>query len=118
MKTFYDLRQGARFRPHDCCYKCLLPQRVCQPNSQGRECFARELIGVFLASILPNVHTFETFLPEVTWYKYATDRKELVEVAKGALEADSEVLRTQTPRIVLVFIRFCTLFKDKSEAIE
>lgn len=117
-QTWTELRAMASFRPAECCYRCLLPKKVCQPNSDGWRCFAREVIGVFLTVTLDKYELVTQSLPEKDrhWLKEIRDEEGLRKMVRTALEVETDSLGVQTARIVLLFIAFCSRFKDASEA--
>jgi hypothetical protein len=108
----------ANFKAHDCCYKCLLPQKVCQPNSEGRNCFDKDLLGVFLVAMLTKYEIVRSSLPDIDWFFEAKNPTEEIELRKRMLEVDHDLLGTETPKGVILFLSFCTKFKDQSEAKE
>lgn len=40
------------------------------------------------------------------------------EVTKRMFDVDKELLGTETPKVVILFLHFCTRFQDQSEAKE
>lgn len=118
VKDYRLLKERATFRARDCCYKCLLPQKVCQPNSEGRECLDKDLLGVFLVHLARLPEILREVVPQIDSVIEGTKGLEGIEVAKRMFEVDQELLGTETPKVVILFLHFCTRFKDQSEAKE
>lgn len=112
------VKQRANFKARDCCYKCLLPQKICQPNSEGRDCLDKDLLGVFLVQVARKPSTIQSILPEASGLVEAINDIDSVQIAMRMMEVDKELLGTETPKVVLLFLSFCTRFKDQSEAKE
>jgi hypothetical protein len=56
-------------------------------------------------------------LDDIDWFLDVKSEEDRQELERRMFEVDSEALGTQTPKVVLLFISFCTRYKDESEAI-
>lgn len=91
---------------------------ICQPNSQDGDCVDKDLLGVFLVQIsCLQPSGLQSILPEASeLIGAANEAADWKQIATRMLDVDQELLGTQTPKVVLLFLSFCTRFKNQSEA--
>lgn len=116
MQEYRRVKQRVQFRARDCCYRCLLPQKVCQPHSQGGDCLDPDLLGVFLVQMARAPRTISEILPDSGAFSEGLAELEAIQVAMRMIEVDQELLGTETPKVVILFLHFCSRFQDQSEA--
>lgn len=118
MQEYRQVKQRVQFQARDCCYRCLLPQKVCQPNSHGGQCLDADLLGLFLVQIARAPCLISDILPDSGALTEGLADLEATEVVLRLIQIDQEVLGTETPKVVLLFLHFCSRFQDQSEAKE
>lgn len=116
MQEYRQVKHRVQFQARDCCYRCLLPQKVCQPNSHGGLCLDADLLGAFLVQIARVPGLISDMLPDSGALTEGLADLEAIEVARRFIQIDQEALGTETPKVVLLFLHFCRRFREQAEA--